>query len=297
MIDDDDVPFDTLLDRLAAPDEQPQIALQHLVDRWTRYAGECRDLLRAYVAGEDQSERTERALFYVTHLLGGQADGESFSNLCRLALDPDRFDSVLGDDAAVVSFPPMLLSTFAGDLAPLYRLIEHESADDIARGDALLVLAFLARTGVVSERVAYDYLAALPPRLRPAGQHFVWFGYARAVAALGFGGLTAAVEGILRRGLVDPALMTSGLFWDDLRDAQQNPRDVDGPIWDGLMPMGDPIAHLLEFTATDDDSGSEPSAGYAAQEPIRNPLRDVGRNDPCPCGSGKKHKKCCLQAA
>jgi len=26
----------------------------------------------------------------------------------------------------------------------------------------------------------------------------------------------------------------------------------------------------------------------------RNPFRDVGRNDPCPCGSGKKFKKCCL---
>jgi uncharacterized protein YecA (UPF0149 family) len=24
--------------------------------------------------------------------------------------------------------------------------------------------------------------------------------------------------------------------------------------------------------------------------------RKVGRNDPCPCGSGKKHKKCCLAA-
>jgi uncharacterized protein YecA (UPF0149 family) len=23
----------------------------------------------------------------------------------------------------------------------------------------------------------------------------------------------------------------------------------------------------------------------------------VGRNDPCPCGSGKKYKKCCLGAA
>ena len=22
----------------------------------------------------------------------------------------------------------------------------------------------------------------------------------------------------------------------------------------------------------------------------------VGRNDPCPCGSGKKYKKCCLRA-
>ena len=26
-----------------------------------------------------------------------------------------------------------------------------------------------------------------------------------------------------------------------------------------------------------------------------NPFRGVGRNDPCPCGSGKKFKRCCLQ--
>jgi SEC-C motif len=25
-----------------------------------------------------------------------------------------------------------------------------------------------------------------------------------------------------------------------------------------------------------------------------NPRKDVGRNDPCPCGSNKKYKKCCL---
>jgi len=29
-------------------------------------------------------------------------------------------------------------------------------------------------------------------------------------------------------------------------------------------------------------------------DPAQNPLRDVGRNDPCPCGSGKKFKHCCL---
>lgn len=29
-------------------------------------------------------------------------------------------------------------------------------------------------------------------------------------------------------------------------------------------------------------------------EPLINPERKVGRNDPCPCGSGKKFKKCCL---
>ncbi len=31
---------------------------------------------------------------------------------------------------------------------------------------------------------------------------------------------------------------------------------------------------------------------HPAQMPVSNPLRDVGRNDPCPCGSGSKFKKC-----
>jgi hypothetical protein len=30
-------------------------------------------------------------------------------------------------------------------------------------------------------------------------------------------------------------------------------------------------------------------------EPIRNETPKIGRNDPCPCGSGKKYKKCCLK--
>lgn len=28
-------------------------------------------------------------------------------------------------------------------------------------------------------------------------------------------------------------------------------------------------------------------------EPVRRAAPKVGRNDPCPCGSGKKFKKCC----
>jgi uncharacterized protein len=32
------------------------------------------------------------------------------------------------------------------------------------------------------------------------------------------------------------------------------------------------------------------------EKPAANPNRDVGRNDSCPCGSGKKYKKCCLGA-
>ncbi|MBL8897250.1 MAG: SEC-C domain-containing protein [Planctomycetes bacterium] len=33
--------------------------------------------------------------------------------------------------------------------------------------------------------------------------------------------------------------------------------------------------------------------GHAPQKPKVNAAPKVGRNDPCPCGSGKKFKKCC----
>ncbi|MBL8228057.1 MAG: SEC-C domain-containing protein [Bryobacterales bacterium] len=29
--------------------------------------------------------------------------------------------------------------------------------------------------------------------------------------------------------------------------------------------------------------------------PVQRIVKKVGRNEPCPCGSGKKYKKCCAQ--
>jgi len=36
----------------------------------------------------------------------------------------------------------------------------------------------------------------------------------------------------------------------------------------------------------------EASQGEGAKKPVKKEGK-VGRNDPCPCGSGKKFKKCC----
>ncbi|WBE24191.1 SEC-C metal-binding domain-containing protein [Denitrificimonas caeni] len=35
-----------------------------------------------------------------------------------------------------------------------------------------------------------------------------------------------------------------------------------------------------------------PHCNHGPQEPVTNPLKAIGRNDPCPCGSQKKYKKC-----
>jgi SWIM/SEC-C metal-binding protein len=62
---------------------------------------------------------------------------------------------------------------------------------------------------------------------------------------------------------------------------------------------------LLEFCQDNDIAvlvGVEPDKAeditdieraILAREPAR-PVLKIGRNDPCPCGSGKKFKKCCV---
>ena len=69
----------------------------------------------------------------------------------------------------------------------------------------------------------------------------------------------------------------------------------------GRMPQGEPV-EAGEEDAMQAAAGSAPAA-TAVKAPPRRELprrraadrkgKKVGRNDPCPCGSGKKYKKCC----
>jgi uncharacterized protein YecA (UPF0149 family) len=41
-------------------------------------------------------------------------------------------------------------------------------------------------------------------------------------------------------------------------------------------------------------AATEPVLPAAKPAPAPPPKLNVGRNEPCPCGSGKKFKRCCL---
>jgi len=47
--------------------------------------------------------------------------------------------------------------------------------------------------------------------------------------------------------------------------------------------------------AEQQQSAIDASQSNQKSEPIRNRQQHVGRNDPCPCGSGKKFKNCCMR--
>ncbi len=59
----------------------------------------------------------------------------------------------------------------------------------------------------------------------------------------------------------------------------------------------DEVSKLEEETKKDQEfvlvAGGEATQQEAKKKPQKRKFKKVGRNDPCPCGSGKKYKKCC----
>jgi preprotein translocase subunit SecA len=57
------------------------------------------------------------------------------------------------------------------------------------------------------------------------------------------------------------------------------------------------LAHEANMQSQQQQAIANSQKGDKKQEPIRNRGEKVGRNDPCPCGSGKKYKNCHMRQA
>jgi len=76
---------------------------------------------------------------------------------------------------------------------------------------------------------------------------------------------------------------------------------------DTILDIFDHYAKINDwYTATEDpttidargniiDPRLAPKTIYNDSTPFKKTTPDIGRNEPCPCGSGKKYKKCCLR--
>lgn len=283
---------DALRDLAAAGNDLPRPAMQWALDNWDEARPRFLALLDGYVSGEDTSERTQQALFFVLHLLAERRETAAFAPLCRLLHDAEAADLVLGE-ALTSTLAGLLINTFDGDGAALRALVEAEAADEIVRCDALLVLAYLTRTGRLPEADMRAFLRRLPATMQPQGVNLVWFGWAMAAGKLGYADLTAEAEALFRGGFVAADMMEFADFRDELRLSRNDPTGMAGFVHDGIVPFTDAIGELDKRAAV---PGGKHDGWDAADspEPFVNPLRGVGRNDPCPCGSGRKFKKCCL---
>jgi uncharacterized protein len=71
--------------------------------------------------------------------------------------------------------------------------------------------------------------------------------------------------------------------------------DADGNvITDPSKQMAAALEHLPDCVQDTYDYFLGQRAGLIPKPTAPKAAPKIGRNDPCPCGSGKKYKKCCL---
>ncbi len=69
--------------------------------------------------------------------------------------------------------------------------------------------------------------------------------------------------------------------------------DFVGSTW---VETHDDAQSAVEMAREQTESGGEEIVSSERIEPIRNRDKRIGRNAPCPCGSGKKYKNCCMRS-
>jgi hypothetical protein len=278
----------------------------------TAYADEIRPDVMAAVeraCRQDLDPDEARLFFRGVHILGGRRFGSLFNPLITFLHGPAyRVDDLLGK-AAAVTLSKILAGAYDGDPALLQSLILKKTADPLVRADALDALAFLTFDRRV-ERTRFErFLLRLDQvSVMPRDDEVLWHAWMTAVGVLGMESLAPRVRAAFADGRIAPEWSDEEEFDKMLAAALERPEDGTRLADQGMGYIEDVLLELEQFDYYEDndadlydDEVDEPAPfvgdrfPFKLQEPVRNPLRGVGRNDPCPCGSGKKAKKCCLQ--
>jgi len=254
---------------------------------------------------EDLDVPSGRLLFRGIHILGGRRLSAAYRPLLAFLRGPqDQVEALLGD-AVTENLPQILAGLFNGDERPLRELVADAGVDCFVREAALRALTFLAFDGRI-DRAAFEafLLRFDDDRLAAADDDVMWHGWMTAVAVLGVTALTARVRSAFADGRIAPEWCDEADFDEMLKAAIERPNDPARLEREWMGYLEDVVAALEKFAEPADDD-AEDGWPFAPENspwdppefslPAHNPHRDVGRNDPCPCGSGKKFKKCCLQ--
>jgi hypothetical protein len=240
------------------------------------------------------------AHLYAMFLLAQFRETRAYPLIVRFAsLSGHLLDSLCGD-FITEDLGQVLASVCGGELEGIQSVIENEDADEWARGAALSSLVTLVAAGQKNRDEIVDYFGRLYRGKLTRQWSHVWDTLVSYSSDLYPAELLNDIEQAYEEGLVDPGYIR---FDDVKRDLAMGKDQVLARLAD------DPHRRMVEDTVREmgwwacfrDDQAKgtiQPPANLrpaptAASSQIKNTKPKTGRNEPCPCGSGKKYKKCC----
>jgi len=313
-----DLPTHPLLREIATAEDVPHEAILRCMLTIPEVAPELLAAIARAAEAPVASQSELNLVYYGTHILGAAREPRLHAPLLRLLRLPDEdLEELLGEDyIAVVA--EIATGAFDGDAQALFDLLCDPDAGEHVRMALSGTAAYLTWLG----RIPPDATRALLYRFDadrpiPAGD-VGWNGWESCIELLGWQEFAPLVQAAYADGRLDTGV--SDLEWfrkalaaaaaaapddhsrfekegcgyiEDVLAAIAVPAPLLGALDDALV---DDLDDALDDVIDEPDEAEEMLRWAANAAQRRNPLRHVGRNDPCPCGSGKKYKKCCLVA-
>jgi Protein of unknown function (DUF1186)/SEC-C motif len=293
-----------ILEKLMHFDDLPREAIRAAGERRAEMVPLLIGEIERFLAGSAAEPEEGAWLLLPFHVLGEWREAGAYPVLARLlASDTEKVECAIGD-ALTETAPRVMAAVFDGDPQPLYNIILNENADEFVRSGMCETLAMLVVQGRLDRAEVAAFLRDCWIGLRPREDCFVWHGWQQAIAALGLVELEGLVKEAFDRGIASSRWLRYSDFESNLEHAVRQPtqpweeraaREFD-PFVDTIEELSGWYCFSEQYKLDRERARNAPPLPlFPPPEPTINPLRGVGRNDPCPCGSGKKYKKCCLQ--
>lgn len=284
-------------EQLLFPADALLAAKSHWAEFWPHIAA----LMQRMQADEELSDDEYQLLFYGVMLLADVADLSQAPAFMQWVDTTDGLGSDLEytlGDAMTEDLATMLFVLSAGQSLPLQQLLLSEKAGIYVKAAALAAL--FAQLELAEQQGQVPDTAALVPLLQQVidvasrhGQKFVLGELAIWCISFGLQQLKPAFELLLRQNKIDTKVISTREI------SRWQLANSEKPIASGLVRQSFDVMslqHWLAFQPGSAEATAEPVTAVSAISPENATSTKVlvGRNDACPCGSGKKYKKCCL---
>jgi len=229
---------------------------------------------------------------YALHLLTEMGETAAAPEVLRMARHP-KVDELLGDDVAEF-LPAMLAILCRSDLDAIHALILDPEADEFARASGVRALGIAFLSGFHDREALSRRVGELWQGLGAEYDGIHWDSLAVLCADFRLVEWKDQMQKAFDEGLFDPGYCSPEELLATIEkpfnaephesrsDYRRYSNVVDGMSWWECFKPG-----------PGNDEADHETMRDATHATVRRAEPKVGRNDPCPCGSGRKYKKCC----
>lgn len=278
----------------------PEAAVQEAVTRRDDIIPSLLEVLEAVARDPESfaSDPNRMIHIYAMYLLAQFQEFRAYPLLVKIFSAPGELAFDLAGDVVTDDLGRILASVSDGDMSGMASLVENELANEYVRSAALDGLLTLVVCGRRSRDEVMTYFRGLFRTLERTPS-MAWDSLAAACADLCPMEVAENLRQAYDEGLINPGFIT----WEEItEELAKGPQATLRRVENRYTLINDvieemewwPCFHEDEESFEDDDACLDPMlADLEVPEPYRRTQPKVGRNEPCPCGSGKKFKKCC----